>query len=205
MPLKEPFNSISHMVGGGLAIAALPLLLLDAAGQLAIVSAAIYGTSLIAVFTMSAIFHGVTHKGASAWLFRLDQAMIYLLIAGTYTPLALLVVGGAFGWTLFAIQWAMAIAGCSILLTVHRTPPWIHQAAYILLGWTAVLALPQLIGLPILATALVLGGGIAYTGGATLYWRDQAGTWSIGDHGIWHLLVLAGAMAHLGFIFAYVL
>jgi hemolysin III len=205
VPLKEPFNSISHMVGAGLAILAFPLLIFDATGALAIVSAAIYATSLVAVFAMSAIFHGVTHAKASAWLFRLDQAMIYLLIAGTYTPLALLIVGGSFGWTLFAAQWAMAIAGCSVLLTVHRTPPWIHQAAYILLGWTAVLALPQLVGLPILATALVLGGGVAYTGGATLYWRDRAGTWAIGDHGIWHLLVLAGAMMHLGFMLAYVL
>lgn len=205
MPLKEPFNSISHMVGGGLAILTLPVLILDASGPLAIVSASVYGAALLAVFAMSAVFHGVTHRGASAWLFRLDQAMIYLLIAGTYTPLALLVVGGPLGWTLFGIQWGMALAGCSVLLTVHRTPPWIHQAAYILLGWTAVLALPQLVGLPALAIILVLGGGIAYTGGATLYWRDRAGTWAIGDHGIWHLLVLAGSMAHLAFMLLYVL
>lgn len=205
MGLKEPFNSVSHMVGGGLAILAFPLLVLDADGPLAVVSASVYGVSLVAVFAMSAVFHGVSHGGASAWLFRLDQAMIYFLIAGTYTPLALVVVGGAMGWTLFGIEWAIAAAGAVVLLTVHRTPPWIHQAAYIVLGWAAVLALPNLVGLPLAALALVGGGGLAYTGGATLYWRDRRGTWAIGDHGIWHLLVLAGATAHFLFIVLYVL
>jgi hemolysin III len=203
--LKEPFNSVSHMVGAGLAMAALPFLILAADGPLAVVAAAVYGACLLAVFTMSAVFHGVTHRKASAWLFRLDQAAIYLLIAGTYTPLALLLVGGAWGWSLFGVQWGLALTGVAVLLTVHRTPPWLHQAAYILLGWTALLALPQIDGLPIPALALVVGGGLAYTGGATLYWRDRAGTWAIGDHGIWHLLVLAGSMAHLVFVLVYVL
>ncbi|MFA5944006.1 MAG: hemolysin III family protein [Candidatus Thermoplasmatota archaeon] len=205
MALKEPFNSVSHMVGAGLAMAALPFLILAADGPLAVVAAAVYGACLLAVFTMSAVFHGVTHRKASAWLFRLDQAAIYLLIAGTYTPLALLLVGGAWGWSLFGVQWGLALTGVAVLLTVHRTPPWLHQAAYILLGWTALLALPQIDGLPIPALALVVGGGLAYTGGATLYWRDRAGTWAIGDHGIWHLLVLAGSMAHLVFVLVYVL
>jgi hemolysin III len=193
------------MVGAGFALAALPLLVLAAKGPLAVVSASVYGSCLLAVFVMSAVFHGVTHRGASAWLFRLDQAAIYLLIAGTYTPLALLMVGGAWGWSLFGVQWGMAVAGVAVLLTVHRTPPWVHQSAYILLGWTALLALPHVHGLPLAALALVVGGGIAYTGGATLYWRDRAGTWAIGDHGLWHLLVLAGSMAHLVFVLVYVL
>ncbi len=205
MALKEPFNSVSHMVGGGLALAALPLLVLDAEGPLAVVSASVYGGCLLLVFAMSAIFHGVSHDGASRWLFRLDQAAIYLLIAGTYTPLALLLVGGAWGWSLFGAQWGLALAGAAVLLTVHRTPPWVHQAAYILLGWTAVLALPRIVGLPAPALALVIGGGVAYTGGATLYWRDRAGTWIVGDHGLWHLCVLAGGLAHLAFILLYVL
>lgn len=205
MGLKEPFNSISHMVGAGLAIAAFPLLIIDADGGRAIVSAAIYATSLLSVFVMSAIFHGVTHKKASEWLFRLDQSAIYLLIAGTYTPISLLLVQGAWGWSLWAVQWGIALTGIVILLTVHKTPQWIHQAAYISLGWMAVFALPQISGLPWEAVGLILGGGVCYTGGAVLYWRDREGTWRIGDHGIWHLLVLAGSMAHLAFTFIYVL
>ncbi len=205
MALREPFNAVSHMVGAGLAIAALPLLVLDADGPLAIVSASVYGACLLGVFVMSAVFHGVSHPRAVPWLFRLDQAMIYFLIAGTYTPLALLLVGGAFGWTLFGAQWGLAIAGASVLLTLHRTPPWVHQAAYIVLGWTAMLAFADLKQVAAPALGLVVGGGIAYTGGATLYWRDRAGTWAIGDHGLWHLLVIAGSMAHLAFVLLYIL
>lgn len=205
MGLKEPFNAISHMVGGGLAIVVFPLLILASDGWLEIASSVVYGVSLLAVFTTSALFHSIRHRRASPWLFRLDQSAIYMLIAGTYTPLALLLVGGGWGWTLLAIEWGFAITGIVILLTVHHTPPWIHQAAYIFLGWAAVLALPHIDGLPWPALALVAGGGIAYTGGATLYWRDRAGTWAIGDHGIWHLLVLLGAMLHLAFVFGYVL
>jgi hemolysin III len=203
--LREPFNAISHMAGAGLAAAALPLLVLDAGGALAVVAAAVYGACLLGVFAMSAVFHGVTSPAAVPWLFRVDQAAIYLLIAGTYTPLALLVVGGPLGWTLFGAQWGLALAGAATLLTLHRIPPWVHQAAYIVLGWTALLAWPQLAGLPWGALALVVGGGVAYTGGAALYWRDRAGTWAVGDHGLWHLLVIAGSMAHLAFMLLYVL
>ncbi len=205
MGLKEPFNAISHMVGGGLAVLAFPLLIWVADGWLAIAACIVYGTSLLAVFTTSALFHSIPHKRASAWLFRLDQSAIYMLIAGTYTPLALLLVGGGLGWTLLAIEWSLAIAGITILLTVHKAPQWIHQAAYIFLGWAAVLVLPRLQGLPWMALALIFAGGIAYTGGAVLYWRDRDGTWRIGDHGIWHLLVLGGAAAHVVFVLVYVL
>jgi hemolysin III len=203
--LKEPFNSVSHMVGAGFAIAAFPLLIIAADGGRAIVSASIYATSLLSVFVMSAVFHGVTHKKASEWLFRLDQSAIYLLIAGTYTPIALLLMQGGWGWSLFGVQWGIASAGIVLLLTVHHIPQWIHQAAYISLGWMALFALPQVAGLPWQAIALILGGGVAYTGGAVLYWRDRPRTMVIGDHGIWHLLVLAGSMAHLVFVLLYVL
>lgn len=205
MGLKEPFNSISHMVGGGIAMVALPFLVLAAHGTIALVAASVYGGSLVALFTMSALFHAIPHPRASTWLFRLDQSTIYLLIAGTYTPLALVLVKGPWGWSLFGVEWGLAVTGIVLLLTVHRTPPWIHQAAYIALGWAAVLALPHVHGLPWPALALVAGGGIAYTGGAVLYWRDRAGTWLVGDHGLWHLLVLAGALAHLAFVLGYVL
>jgi hemolysin III len=193
------------MVGGGIALLAVPLLVVQADGARAVTSAAIYGASLVVVYTMSVLFHSIHHAGASAWLFRLDQSSIYLLIAGTYTPLAIVLLGGPLGWTLFGIEWGAALLGVITLLVLHRTPPWVHQAAYIALGWAAVLALPSLDGLPLAALALVFGGGIAYTGGAALYWRNRTHTWGVGDHGLWHLLVLAGSLAHLVFVLLYVL
>lgn len=205
--IREPFNSVSHMVGGGLAIAAVPILVLMGVhkGALAIVSVSVYGATLVAVFTMSSLYHALTPPRAVQWLFRLDQSTIYLLIAGTYTPVALLLVGGAVGWTLFSIQWGLAITGITLLLTVPRTPQWIHQSAYIALGWAAVLALPNLLRIHPLGIGLLLLGGVAYTGGSYLYNRNRTGNWIIDDHGVWHLLVIVGAAAHVTFTMLYVL
>ncbi|MHB8634397.1 MAG: PAQR family membrane homeostasis protein TrhA [Thermoplasmatota archaeon] len=205
MALREPFNSVSHMAGAGLAIVAVPFLVARASSPLALFSVALYGLALVAVFTMSAVYHAITHHGAARWLFRLDQATIYLLIAGTYTPVALLVLSGVTGWLLFGVEWALAVTGVVLLLTVHRTPQWIHQAAYIMLGWAAVVALPRLWGFDRFGLALLAAGGLMYTGGSFLYNRDRDDTWGIGDHGLWHLLVLGGAIAHYVFVFAYVL
>lgn len=206
MGLREPFNSVSHMVGAGLAIAVLPVFIFLAwnDGALALTCAIVYGLSMVAVFVMSATYHGVTHAKAAEWLLRLDQSMIYLLIAGTYTPVALLVAKGVTGWVMFGVQWSLAITGIVLLLTVHKTPQWIHQSAYIVLGWAAVAALPNLLKMPWPALALLLLGGVAYTGGSYLYNRNRLTTWGIGDHGLWHLLVIFGAAAHATIMLVYV-
>ena len=206
MGLKEPFNSVSHMVGGGLAIAVLPPMVARAHGALAVTAVAVYGFSLVAMFTMSSLYHAIPHKRAEAWLFRLDQVGIYLLIAGTYTPVALVRIGGASGWTLFGIEWGLAITGITLCLTVHRTPQLIHQIAYIALGWAAVTALPGLLKIEAAGLALLLGGGILYTAGSYLYNRNRPKLIGpLGDHEMWHLLVLAGAIAHAAFVLVYVL
>ncbi len=203
--LREPFNAISHMVGVAIAMAAIPILVILSRGSLAVVSATVYGSALLSVFAVSALYHSMRHQRTSDWLFQMDQATIYLLIAGTYTPIVLLRVGGALGWWLFGIEWVIALTGIVLLFKQRKTPPWVHQAAYITLGWAALAAFPQLKAMPWQAFALILGGGVAYTGGATIYWRDRKGTWDIGDHGIWHLFVLVGAVAHLAFVMMYVL
>jgi hemolysin III len=204
--IKEPFNSISHMVGGGLAIALLPLLALRAHGPLAVTAVCVYGASLLAMYTLSVLYHSIPHKPAEPWLFRLDQVGIYLLIAGTYTPVALVRVGGAVGWTLFGIEWGLAVAGIVLCLAVHRTPQIVHQLAYIALGWAAVTALPKLLEIPWQGLALLMGGGVLYTAGAALYNRNRMQTIGLlGDHEIWHLLVLAGSIAHAAFVLVYVL
>lgn len=206
MGIKEPFNSISHMAGGGLAIALLPILVLRAHGALAVTAACLYGASLVTMYALSAIYHAIPHRRAEAWLFRLDQVGIYLLIAGTYTPVALVRVGGTVGWTLFGIEWALAATGIVLCLTVHRTPQIIHQLAYLALGWAAVTALPRLLEIPWQGLALLVGGGVLYTAGAGLYNRNRPRTLGpFGDHELWHLLVLLGSAAHAWFVLGYVL
>jgi hemolysin III len=206
MGIKEPFNSISHMVGGCLALGLAPILVLRAHGPLAVTAVSVYGFSLLTMYTLSSLFHAIPHKRAEPWLFRLDQVGIYLLIAGTYTPVALVRIGGAAGWTLFGIEWGLAITGIALCLVVHRTPQLIHQLAYLALGWAAVTALPDLFSIPLAGLALLGGGGILYTFGSLLYNRDRKQTIGpLGDHEVWHLLVLGGSILHAVFIVFFVL
>jgi hemolysin III len=204
--IKEPFNSISHMAGGGLALALAPLLVVRAHGALAVTAVSVYGFSLVTMYALSALYHAIPHKRAEPWLFRLDQVGIYLLIAGTYTPVALVRIAGAAGWTLFGIEWGLAVAGIVLCLTVHRTPQVVHQIAYVALGWAAVTALPGLLKIPLPGLALLMGGGILYTAGSLLYNRNRPQTIGpLGDHEVWHLLVLGGSIAHAVFIVLFVL
>jgi hemolysin III len=206
MGIKQPFSAVSHMVGGGLAIALLPWLVVAANGPLAVVAATVYGVALIAMFGLSSIYHSVPRRGAEPWLFRLDQVGIYLLIAGTYTPLALVRIGGWAGWTLFGIEWGLAAVGISLCLAVHRTPQWVHQVAYIALGWAAATAIPALLKIPLGGLVLLFGGGCLFSLGSWLYNRDRPRTLGVlGDHEVWHVLVLAGGAMHAAFIVAYVL
>lgn len=199
MGLGEPFSSISHMVAGALAIAGLVLLVVWADGALAIVSAAVYGVAMVALFTLSAVYHAFPQRSrAKPWLQRMDHVGIYLLIAGTYTPVTLITLGGGWGWSLFGVVWGLAILGITIKLTLTMAPRWVTVAAYIGLGWLAVIAMPVLWGaLPGAGLAWLLAGGLLYTAGATIYLLNRERTvWGLNGHDVWHLFVMAGAAAH---------
>lgn len=206
--LKQPFNAISHLVGGGLALVATPFLFALAHGTLALVTVGLYAFGLVSLYTLSTLFHAVpaTPRG-ERWLERLDHVGIYLLIAGTYSPVALLFLGGTLGWTLFLLTWSLAAAGIVLKLTVPLGPKWVHIIGYILVGWIALIAAPVLLErLDWAGLSLILGGGILYSGGAFLYVRDRprlAGPF--GDHEAWHVLVLAASAAHFVFVVGYVL
>lgn len=203
MGLKEPFNSISHMVGGGLAVIGLVVLVFLADGALQTVAAVLYGIGLLAVFTMSTLYHSIPGSpGLEKWLERLDHVAIYLLIAGTYTPVCLVLLGGAWGWSLFAAVWGIALVGIVLKLTVPLGPGWLHITAYIALGWIALIAAPVLF--PILTApglALLVIGGVVYTLGALLYVWDRPRLFGgLGAHELWHLCVIAGAVSHFAFV-----
>jgi len=208
MGLKEPFNSISHMVGGGLSVAGLVVLVLLADGALETVSAVLYGVGLIAMYTFSSIYHGVPgSKRLESWLERLDHVAIYLLIAGTYTPVTLVLLGGGWGWSLFGTVWGVSVLGIVLALTLPLGPQWIHVAGYVGLGWLAVIAAPVLF--PLLsggALALLIGGGVVYTIGGMLYaWDRPRILGPVGAHELWHVFVILGSIAHFVFVAAYVL
>lgn len=207
MALKQPFNAISHMVGGGLSIVATPLLIARADGPLALVTVALYALGLVALYTFSTLFHAVpTSRRGELWLERLDHVGIYLLIAGTYSPVAVLFVGGRLGWVLFVLAWALAAGGIAFTLTLPLGPKWVHIVGYITLGWIAVVAAPVLLErLDGLGLLLLVGGGIVYSGGAFLYVRDRPRLIGpFGDHEVWHVCVLLASAAHFAFVVLYV-
>lgn len=208
MGLGDPFSSISHMVGGALGIVGLVLLVVWADGPMEIVSAAVYGTSLVALYTLSAIYHAFPHRNqARPWLRRMDHVGIYFLIAGTYTPVVLVTLGGGWGWSLFGVVWGLAILGMVLKLTLPMAPRWITTVSYVGLGWLALVAIPVMWdALPPAGLGWLLAGGITYTAGALVYYLNkQNRVWGLDGHDLWHLFVLGGSAAHWVLVFAYVL
>jgi len=201
----ERFNSITHLVGATLALAALVVLVVFASLQgdpWKIVSFSIYGTTLFLLYTFSTLYHSL-HGRAKIIFQKLDHAAIYLLIAGSYTPFTLVTLRGAWGWSLFGIVWGLAIVGI-VLDSLHRNGPRVYQMViYLLMGWVVLVALyPLLQNLATGGLILLVFGGLCYTGGMVFYALDEKMNHA---HGIWHLFVLAGSVSHFLAIYLYVL
>ncbi len=201
----ERFNSISHLVGATLALAALVVLVVFASLQgdpWKIVSFSIYGTTLFLLYALSTLYHSL--RGRAKEIFKkLDHAAIYLLIAGSYTPFTLVTLRGAWGWSLFGIVWGLAIVGI-VLDSLHRDGPRVYQMIiYLLMGWVVLVALyPLLQNLPTGGIIWLVVGGLCYTGGMVFYALDEQLNHA---HGVWHLFVLAGSVSHFLAILLYVL
>ncbi len=191
----ERFNSISHLIGSAAALAGLVVLVVLAARQgdpWKIVSFSIYGATLLFLYAASTLYHSWRGK-AKAWLQKLDHCAIYLLIAGTYTPFTLVTLRGAWGWSLFGIIWALAIAGIVQENLPRKGPRALSMVIYLLMGWLVLIALkPLLDALPAWGFAGLLIGGLFYTVGILFYALDHKRHF----HGIWHLFVLAGSASH---------
>ena len=196
--LKPRLRGVSHqwafvvslVLGLGL-VAAAP----DGESRLAV---AIYAVSVAALFGTSALYHRVTWSSATArrWMRRLDHSMIFFLIAGTYTPFALLALEGTIATVILAVVWAGALGGVILKLAWIDAPKWLIAAVYIALGWVAVAAFPQLYeALGITATGMVAAGGVLYTAGAIVYAsrRPDPAPAVFGYHEVFHVLVIAAA------------
>jgi len=200
----ERLNSISHLLGAGLSIAALVILLVSA-GPLdhvwKLVSFSIYGGTLIFLYTSSTLYHSLRGKAKLVFQ-RFDHIGIYLLIAGTYTPFELITLRGPWGWTLFGITWGLAVIGIIQELWIGKRTRLFSMLIYLVMGWMIVIAIkPQLAALPAAGTGWLVGGGLAYTVGIIFYVIDTR--WHLA-HGVWHLFVLAGSFAHYWCVLRYV-
>jgi hemolysin III len=201
-PEVERFNTASHLVGAVLAVAALITLVARATGQpdrAKLASVAVYGASLVALYSASSAYHAAAGR-LKATLRRLDHLGITLLIAGTYTPFAVVSLRGTRGEWLLAAIWALAAIGC-VLEFVPRAHGW-SVGLYLLMGWLALSVLgPLSRALAGFGIAWVLLGGAFYTIGAVFYVLDRR--WPAA-HGVFHVLVLAGSAAHFVAVWVYV-
>ncbi|MDH3354783.1 MAG: hemolysin III family protein [Chromatiales bacterium] len=201
----ERFNSISHLIGAVLALAGLVILVAQASFQgdpWKIISFTIYGLSLFLLYTLSTLYHSL--RGRAKQIFKkLDHIAIYLLIAGSYTPLTLVTLHGAWGWSLFGIIWGLAIIGIIVDSLHKKGSRVIQMIIYLLMGWLILVAMYPLVeALPKNALMMLVLGGIFYTGGIVFYALDEKVTHA---HGIWHLFVLAGSISHYLVMLLYIL
>ena len=169
----------------------------------------VYAVSLSALFGVSALYHEVTWSTpARRWMRRLDHSMIFLLIAGTYTPFGVLVLPGTLARVVLGVVWGGALLGMALNLVWIDAPKWLSAIVYIALGWVAVVAFPALVSqLGVTATGLIALGGVLYSAGAAVYAlrRPDPAPAVFGYHEVFHALVIAAAVAHYAVVAFYVL
>lgn len=202
---EEIANGITHGIGAGLSVAGLTLLVVLAAlyGDVwRIVSFSIYGGSLIIVYLASTLYHSFQHPRLKQVFRIIDHASIYLLIAGTYTPFLLVSMRGAWGWTLLAVVWGLALLGIGSKTLFTRRFQNPSTWLYILMGWLSVIGLREaLVAIPAGSLVLIAVGGVVYTVGVIFYaWKKLPY-----NHAIWHLFVLGGSVCHYFAVLCYLL
>lgn len=207
---EEIFNMTSHIVGGVLGIVATVLCIVFASvnrNVYGIVSGAIYGVTMILLYTMSSIYHGLSPKRTSKKVFQvLDHCSIFLLIAGSYTPFALCsirAIDPIAGWVIFGVIWALAILGIALNAIDIKRFKVFSMICYLLMGWCIIVKatiLPKMLGIN--GLILLVAGGIAYTIGAVIYGLGKKHKYA---HSIFHLFILLGSFLHFLCILLYVM
>jgi len=201
---EEIANAVTHGVGALLSIAGLAVLVSFAAlygDAWHVVSTSIFGATLVLLYAASTVYHSVWHLQTKIILQRLDHSAIFLLIAGTYTPFALVNMRGAWGWTLFGVVWFLALLGIALQLCPRRRNERLSLILYLGMGWMAVAAIkPFVAGVETGGLILLLIGGLFYSLGVIFYvWRQLSY-----HHAIWHGFVLAGSTFHFFAVLFYV-
>jgi len=201
---EEAANSATHAVGLVASVVGLCVLVYlgVARGEAShVASAGVYGTTLVALYAASTLYHAFRKPGIKRILGTLDHCAIYLLIAGTYTPFVLVGIGGGWGWTLFGFVWTMAVAGSVFKVFFTGRFAALSTAVYVGMGWLGVVAFkPILESLSVAAILWLVLGGVLYTAGTLFYHRRMPYS-----HALWHLFVFAGSVCHFIAIGLYVL
>lgn len=204
-PLEELINSATHGVGLLLSVAGLAVLAVLAGihgNAWHIVACSIYGATLVMVYAASTCYHAVRAPLIKERLRTAEQGVIFLLVAGTYTPFTLVVLAGGWGWSLFGVVWGLALAGVLLNTLYFRRWAAISILLYLGLGWLSLIAIiPLANSLPAGGLLWLLAGGAAYTAGVYFLARSRIPF----NHGVWHLFVIAGSACHYLAVLLYVL
>lgn len=193
---EEIVNSITHGIGTLLSIAGLVVLIVFAAlygDNWHIVSFSIFGGTLIVLYSASTLYHSFSRPSVKTFFKKMDHAAIFLLIAGTYTPFVLVSLRGAWGWSMFGIIWTLAIIGISMKFVSISRFQRLSVALYLFMGWLGLIAIVEIFSrVPLPSFILLVVGGLSYTTGVIFYGRRKLAF----NHGIWHIFVLFGSVAH---------
>ena len=208
-PVKPQLRGVSHQWAFFVSLVTGAVLVVAAPAGEATLAAWIYAVSVALLFGTSALYHRLTWAAtARRWMRRLDHSMIFLLIAGTYTPFALLALEGTLAVAILVAVWGGALAGVVLKLVWIDAPKWLVAGVYVALGWVAVAAFPQMLDrVGVTATAMVAAGGLLYTAGAVIYAlrRPDPVPAVFGYHEVFHALVIAAAAVQYAVVAFYVL
>lgn len=209
--LREPANALTHLLGSLLSVVALVILvhsgLVSGNGRV-LFALSVYGLSQLALYTASTLHHGLRLSApAMEWVLRLDCILVFVFIAGTYTPVCLIALQHGWRWGLLGVVWGVALGGLLMKLLWLRPPIWLSTTLYVAMGWSALAAIPALVqAVPGGGIAWFVAGGIIYTIGALIFVLDRP--WphpgAFEAHAIWHLCVVGGSSCCFWAIVRYV-
>lgn len=200
---EEIWHAVTHGVGFFLSIAALVFLIIFSTNDVNtnILPAVIYGTTLIVMYGSSTLYHALTNRELKHLFQKFDHSAIYFLIAGSYTPIALIIIGGEAGWIIFAIEWSIAIIGIALKFIYPNRFETLSLIAYIFMGWLIVAVFDSFkTNIDPIGFWLIVAGGLSYSLGVAFYIKDHIKYF----HAIWHLFVMAGSIFQFFAILLYV-
>ena len=198
--LREPINALTHLIAAACAVPAMIYLLVISSWPRETLGFLFFGLSMILLYLASGLYHGIKCSEKTERVLRkLDHSMICILIAGTYTPICIIPLWGAWGITLLIIIWVLAVGGILLKVIWIDAPRWLGTAVYLLMGWICVIAVyPMFQTMSLFSLGWLLAGGIFYTVGAVIYGRKKTifhfKNW--GFHEIFHLFIIAGTVCH---------
>ncbi len=205
--LKDPVSALTHFLGAVLSVVGLVFLIIKATDYSIwhLVSLTTFGISLILLYSASTVYHAViTSKKWEKVLRKIDHMMIFVLIAGSYTPICLLALRGPLGWSLFGSIWGLAIGGIIMKAVWMSAPRWLSTLIYLVMGWLLAIAfVPFSRAVSVAGVGLLLGGGFFYSTGAIIYGIKWPNLKFFGFHEIFHLFILGGSALHFWMMYQY--